>query len=213
MKKISNKGFVLAETIVVAVFMVTIFSILYTNYFPIMANYEKREYYDDLDSKYVAFWLKYMLQDPSYSNNFISDVNTYGYAYFDCNQIQTDSYKNKACKRLVKEAGLSTNPYCSNGACANSAYTSVTSTNEIPLRYVAIITPYQITSFKSQLTNTGSDIYRNISDGMLDYINSLPNFVNESTNGASYRIILELYDDRESERMPLYKYSTIEVTK
>ena len=47
MKKFSNKGFVLAETIIVAVFMVTIFSALYTNYFPLMANYEKREYYLD----------------------------------------------------------------------------------------------------------------------------------------------------------------------
>ena len=66
MKKFSNKGFVLAETIIVAVFMVTIFSALYTNYFPLMANYEKREYYDDLDSKYIAFWLKYMIQDSSF---------------------------------------------------------------------------------------------------------------------------------------------------
>ena len=48
---------------------------------------------------------------------------------------------------------------------------------------------------------------------MIDYINSLPNYIHESTNGAKYSLIIELQDYREEERMPIYKYSTIEVTK
>lgn len=219
MKKISNKGFVLAETIVVAVFMVTIFSVLYSNYFPIMANYEKREYYDDLDSKYTIFWLKYMLQDSDYNFTPASnDINnpSKGFAFFDCNKINNSS-KSKSCKRLVKEAGLTTNPYCkdsSNNKCSlNSNYNSVTYTGELPLKFVAIITKYNITDLKAQLTNPSSLIYQGVSDGMIDYINSLPNYVNASNNGANYRLIIELYDDREVERTPLYKYSTIEVTR
>ena len=217
MKKISNKGFVLAETIVVAVFMVTIFSALYSNYFPIMANFEKREYYDDLDSKYTAFWLKYMMQDASYNATFKNAVSSNGYAFFDCNQI-SDSYKKKACRRLVIEAGLVNNPYCFTNSGANcntnDIYTNPLNPDNspIPLNYVAIITDHNLSAFKQKLVS-GADIYTNISDGMIDYINSLPDYVKGSPNGAKYRIIIELYDNRERERQPIYKYATIEVSK
>ena len=212
MKKISNKGFVLAETIVVAVFMVTIFSVLYSNYFPLMANYEKREYYDDLDSKYIVFWLKYMLQDSDYED-FTAAVNSTGYTFFDCNKIKNNSAKRNSCKRLVKEAGLTSNPYCNLGTCSSSNYSKTTYLNDTPLSYVAIITPYNITNFKYQFTAEDSEIYQNVSDGMIDYVNSLPNYINASANGARYRIIVELYDNREKGRNPIYKYSTIEVTR
>lgn len=226
MKKFSNKGFVLAETIVVAVFMVTIFSALYSNYFPIMANYEKREYYDDLDSKYTAFWLKYMMQDSSYSSSFKAKVDgSPGYDFFDCNNIINDSYKNKACRRLVIEAGLANNPFCKVSTAANSnrcdeenADTNKylnplkPSPGSMPLNYVAIITPYRLDLFKGNLI-PNNPLYTNISDGMIDYINSLPDYTKESSTGAKYRLIIELYDNRERERPPLYKYATIEVSK
>ena len=238
MKKISNKGFVLAETIIVAVFMVTIFSALYSNYFPIMANYEKRAYYDDLDSKYIAFWLKYMIQDPNYkldcsaknSNTTAEPVYksfdltggtcNNNYFFFDCNNINiNETTKRKACRRLVKEAGLVDNLYCktSSGQRCNTlkqyneplyAYN-----DKMPLSYVAIITPYNLSEFKKNLINQDNDLYKKISDGMIDYINSLPDYIHESNNGANYRIILELYDNRETERNALYKYATIEVTR
>lgn len=221
MKKFSNKGFVLAETIVVAVFMVTIFSALYSNYFPIMANYEKREYYDDLDSKYTAFWLKYMMQDSSYSAGFKTEVNNKGYSFFNCSQITGDSYKNKACRRLVIEAGLVDNLYCKNAAvdgtgahCGGNNYLDPLNPNpgSMPLGYVAIITPYRLDQFKQKLI-PGNPLYTNVSDGMIDYINSLPDYTKGSSNGAGYRLIIELYDNRERERAPLYKYATIEVSK
>ena len=222
MKKISNKGFVLAETIVVAVFMVTILSALYSNYFPIMANYEKREYYDDLDSKYTAFWLKYMLQDSAYKD-FRSEVNSNGYAFFDCSNIDVSS-KMKSCRRLVIEAGLVDNPYCqgsNNGMCKEDDFYQeplkpLTSGKKMPLKFVALITPYNLSSLKQKLTITSTDpsrIYEHISDGMIDYINSLPDYNNPSVNGANYRIIIELYDNREREREAMFKYATIEVNR
>lgn len=220
MKKFSNKGFVLAETIVVAVFMVTIFSALYSNYFPIMANYEKREYYDDLDSKYTAFWLKYMMQDSSYEVN-LTSITGSNYTFFDCNNVK-DSYKNKACRRLVIEAGLVDNPFCkttANTKCADenketSRYFNPLLPNNtaMDLKYVAIITPYRLDLFKGNLI-PDNPLYTNISDGMIDYINSLPDYTKESSTGAKYRLIIELYDNRERERPPLYKYATIEVSK
>ena len=50
MKKINNKGFVLAETLIVTVFVMTIFTLLYVNFFPLLGEYAKREFYDDIDS-------------------------------------------------------------------------------------------------------------------------------------------------------------------
>ena len=47
--KLNKKGFVLAETLVVAVFMATIFTIIYVNFYPLIGEYEKREVYDDVD--------------------------------------------------------------------------------------------------------------------------------------------------------------------
>ena len=224
MKKFSNKGFVLAETIVVAVFMVTIFSALYSNYFPIMGSYERREYYDDIDSKYIAFWLKYMIQDPSFkmSNLDFKGVATPevddDYAYFDCNAID-DSTKKKTCQKMIKEAGLTVNPYCrttegSDIPCsASTNYYDPNVTDPAPLTYVAIITKYKTKAFKETNLVPYSPLYMGISDDFIDYLNSIPDYTYDSTNGANYRLIIELYDNREPGRPPIYKYSTIEVTK
>ena len=58
MKKNSNKGFVLAETLVTTVFLMVIFTMIYTNFYPLIGEYEKRENYDTADGKYAAFWIK-----------------------------------------------------------------------------------------------------------------------------------------------------------
>ncbi len=69
--KINNKGFVLAETLVVTVFVMLIFTIIYANFYPILGKYQEREYFDDIDSKYDTYWLKRFFQDE----NIINDEN------------------------------------------------------------------------------------------------------------------------------------------
>lgn len=54
----SNKGFALMETLVVGVFVVTVFMFVFTNFYPLVAKYEKAEYYDDVESKYVVHYLR-----------------------------------------------------------------------------------------------------------------------------------------------------------
>ena len=58
MKKIGNNGFVLAETLIVTVFLMVLFTMVYSNFYPLIGEYEKREDYDDIDSKYAVFWIK-----------------------------------------------------------------------------------------------------------------------------------------------------------
>ena len=52
MKKINSKGFALAETLIVTVFLMVIFTMIYANFVPLVGEYEKREYYDDVNGKY-----------------------------------------------------------------------------------------------------------------------------------------------------------------
>lgn len=65
MEKNSTSGFVLAETLVVTVFLMTIFTMLYVNFYPLIGEYEKRETYDDVDGKYAAYLIKRFIEDES----------------------------------------------------------------------------------------------------------------------------------------------------
>lgn len=105
MKKNNNKGFVLAETLVVTVFLMTIFGVIYANFLPLVGEYEKREYYDDVDGKYSVFWLKRMIEDSSYHINAKAQKNLKykGYARFECSDVDTQDEKRNECISLVKE--------------------------------------------------------------------------------------------------------------
>lgn len=103
MIKLNNKGFALAEALVTAVFVMVIFSIIYTNYTPIMAEYERRETYDDIDGKYAAYWMKKMIEGRT--NDTIVTFPSYKKINFTnpetaCNS-QFPSYK-ETCVELVK---------------------------------------------------------------------------------------------------------------
>ncbi len=63
MKKFDNKGFALVETLVVSVFVVSLFLIIFNNFYPLMSEYEKREAYDDIDGVYAAYWVKRLVED------------------------------------------------------------------------------------------------------------------------------------------------------
>lgn len=90
----------LVETLIVAVFLVTIFSILYVNFYPLMGEYEIRENYDDLDSKYAIYWFKRMAQDSYYNLN-TSAINTNKYIEFNCDNF-TDENKKNLCKETMR---------------------------------------------------------------------------------------------------------------
>jgi len=117
MKKINNKGFILAETLVVCVFLMLMFTMIYTNYFPIIGEYEKREVYDDVDGKYVAYWVKKLVESDQYRlefNNSVADesliqssirrvnsMNTNGYMRFECKDVLNTEGQRDICKNLL----------------------------------------------------------------------------------------------------------------
>lgn len=113
MKKINNKGFVLAETLIVSVFVLAIFAMLYTYYYPIIGLYEERETYDDVDGKFVAYWIKQLIENDSYDFSGISikdntkTMDNYGYIRFECRDVNEKDNRREICKNLVKSLEIS----------------------------------------------------------------------------------------------------------
>ena len=105
MKKIDNKGFVLAETLVVTVFLMVLFAMIYSNFLPLVGEFEKRETYDDIDSKYAIYWLKSMAESAVYDitgdANREKNMNEYGFVRFNCNDL-TETDSQAVCKNLMK---------------------------------------------------------------------------------------------------------------
>ena len=199
MKKLNNKGFVLAETLVVATFVMGIFAIFYNNFYPLMSEYEKRETYDDIDSKYSVFWIKRLIQLNSYNaTNMINNVNSNGFYRFTCNDI-VDADRKKTCDDLLEKL-------------------EVSKTGGV---YNIYITKYNLTTFKNKIRNNNA-----FSSSLQDYVLYLPDYKKESLNFANYRIIAEferiastsvMMDDavvEDAEKVKkYYSYSTIEVKK
>jgi len=193
MKKLNSGGFVLAETLVVTVFIMTIFTILYNNFFPLIGEYEKREHYDDVDSKYKVYWLKNFIQHPGY--NFTSSRTKIKNNGFDEFSTGTTSDNAGFCDKFG--AGTDQKAICVN-------FWKKAEINKV------FITNYNITSFKAS---------RGDEDGFTDYINYLPNYKNPSLNAARYRVIaefkmkIESNDTSNTQEDYYFAYSTIEVIK
>lgn len=199
MKKLNNKGFVLAETLVVATFVMGIFAIFYNNFYPLMSEYEKRETYDDIDSKYSVFWIKRLIQLNSYNaTNMINNINSNGFYRFTCNDIM-DADRKKICDALLEKLEVSK---------AGGVYN-------------IYITKYNLTTFKNKVRNNNA-----FSSSLQDYVLYLPDYKRESLNFANYRIIAEferiastsvMMDDAvvaDAEKVKkYYSYATIEVKK
>ena len=131
MKKLSNKGFVLAETLIVTIFVLTIFTMIYTNYYPIIGVYEERETYDDVEGKYTAYWIKKLIENESYNIGKIDEtlseeeykrnthnklmMDNYGYIRFECRDMPTDNNKRSLFINLLKDLEISNCDIYGNG--------------------------------------------------------------------------------------------------
>ena len=188
MKKLNSKGFVMTETLVVAVFIMGIFGIMYNNYYPLIGEYERREVFDDVDSKYGAFWIKRFIQHSSYDLSAAqkNTINSNGYVLFSCNNINND-YRKTMCNKLLKELEV----------------------KDYNLQPKVYITKYNLESFKNYVEADTN--YATFSGGFSDYVNFLPNYRVPSLNDAAYRVLIEF--DRNKNGLNYTTYATIEVKK
>jgi len=103
MKKINSNGFALAETLIVTVFLMVIFTMIFQNFIPLVGEYEKRETYDDVDGKYATYWIKKMVEDPDYQlgEKGENSLKNNWYARFECSNFTGDVEKKYTCINLV----------------------------------------------------------------------------------------------------------------
>jgi hypothetical protein len=221
MKKLNNKGFALVETMVVSVFIMAIFTIIYTNFYPLVGEYEKRENYDDIDSKYGAYWVKRMIQSQYYTDDNINKISPTGglvYTRFDCDKINitgagsaTTAASRKMCEKLLDAYGV---------------VTTHTKDKVSPI-VNAYITGYGIGSGNStgdtinkvdfKAAVAGDTTNKVFSTSFQDYVITLPNYVKASLNSinaqkVNYRVFVEF--SHYSATDGVYNtYANIEVVK
>ena len=228
--KLNNKGFVLVETLIVAVAVAAIFSLVFKHFYPLMGEYERREDYDDIDSKYGTYWVKRLIQIDFYNfETNRNEITTNGYSLFSCDYI-SDPVKKNMCNQLLVDLEVSCDDITSSNKIEKCDGT------RLPHIY---ITPYQLRNAPESLVNHTSvpdgnvkdviidDNTQAFSDGLKDYLLYLPDYSKvQSLNGANYRIIIEYYRHRfdneddpadatsyEIDDFDFYTYSTIEVIK
>jgi len=234
MKKLDNKGFVLAETLVVAVFLVAVFSIIYNNMYPLIGEYERREVYDDLDSKYAVYWLKSMVQDKDYNITKNVQGNNNILVNFDYSLAENEEFKfDRSNDKTIRAAANASadhgmhdtvvrfdcNSFVGSGAAQKKKMCEetlkrlevsfadldgVAATSE-PEVY---ITAFRLDDFKAHVANYeeyfSSDFY--------EYLLYLPDFTKvRSTNLATARIIAKFHKTKDGN--DYYTYSQIEVKK
>lgn len=68
-----------------------IFSVIYINFYPLAGEYERREFYDDVDSKYNTYWIKTFIQGSSYdfykSGGPADTISSNKYVVFKCDDL------------------------------------------------------------------------------------------------------------------------------
>ena len=229
----NNKGFVLVETLVVTVFVVTVFTMLFVQYTPALSEFERREYSDDADSKYDIYWVKKMVQSQDYisdskwndiknslysttGNSFVELTNVYFTDYPNCtvgtNKCIIDKVKESFDieKIYVTKYSLSGN---------NLHYKKINNRNVNPGGF-----------FKDKLLQgTHGKIGSTTFDpGLVEYVEHLPDYINMSMNYAEFRLIAQfkrLIDPNlatdgvgsgminRSDDNTYYTYATIEVIR
>lgn len=93
MKRINNKGVILLETLLVSVFILSIFIFVYRNSIPMMGLYKKLETFDDIDSVYAANTIKNLIVAELSDDKIENSLN--GKTYVDVSSCDTINFDEK----------------------------------------------------------------------------------------------------------------------
>ncbi len=95
-KTVNKKGFMLVETLIVGVFIMGIFSLLYTNFFPLIGEYERYKNYDTVESTYLVHWAR-MIALKGLSDDNYNTVKNVGYLDISNCDLYTNSDGISSC--------------------------------------------------------------------------------------------------------------------
>lgn len=217
MKKFNNRGFALVETLIVSVFVVSLFLIVFSNFYPLMAEYEKRESYDDIDSVYAAYWIKKLVEDKTdvldarytfKKDEVLNRILTSDDLchYFDVNGETDPQEWQKKCYALFKFYDIkyvyltdyNIKDFKQNVFSALKTYSDHSYvTNDEENNAIKILPKYSMTdSNDKSIDIAGHNISILNTDNVLldfeDYLKYLPNYSNNKNNtyGSNFRVII-----------------------
>lgn len=169
-KLIDNSGFVIVETIIVAVFIIGICTFLFTNFIPLIGDYERISYYDDLDSKYKTHEIRKMIlreisSDNNKKNVFTDHVsNNSGYHIYSSTNFCSRFINARYCNKLLGEYFIDV--------------------KEI------VVMPFKLSNVKQEIKDDA-----NVSRALKEYIDYLPSYSKyDSTYDNYYRIVVVFND-------------------
>ena len=107
MKKNNKKGFILAEAIVVGVFVLSLFTFLFTNIIPLVGQYEALEKYDTISSVYNANLIRMMILEDEKAADILSLGSNPYKVYSKDTLCDSSTMKNvNYCKKLLSDTFL-----------------------------------------------------------------------------------------------------------
>ena len=152
----NNKGFALVETLIVAVAVAVIFSIMFMNFFPLVGEYERIEHYNSTDSLYKGYWIRRMIHEDN-------DTNLFSTTFNQCNG---------SCRIYGREWDSSDNRWKDHSICTHVEDSDYCNQllNSMGIMEI-IITRNDLTNIKTYASN-----YMHDNRPMQEFILYLPNF-------------------------------------
>lgn len=208
----NKKGFAMAELLAVSIVLLFIFSILFSNYLPLVAEYENRLSYNDVTAQYAAHYIRKMYKEAFEDTTLISgSEDTKGEQLK--NTISTGIYDNNGYVTVYSESDV-------------AIFSQVSEKDKDECRRIIeqygieeiIITNYKLKDDKDTDVNTKyvKGNYKKDSGLLYNYIEYLPNYEKSIYTGKEqddnsdqlYRIILKTKDYGYATTPILYDYNT-----
>jgi len=159
MSNISKKGFVLVETLIVTIFVVTLFLLVYKVTVPSIGEYEQLDVYDDIDSIYSANLLKKVLiryGDIDKIDADLLEAKNQNKYYLDITDCDSGYYQNPEYCKTIQNMLFKKN------------------INYQDEKFMILLTKYDITEFRNEVK---SDTYfdSGILTNFVNYIDTVGN--------------------------------------
>lgn len=178
MKKIDTHGFIMVETIIVAVFIIGICTFLFANFLPLIGEYEKVEKYDTLQSKYKVHEIRKMLLRALDNNSAVENIFT---------SIPTETgyikYSNYTTSENTIQNGL-----CDVGGIPKNYCNKLFSEYYLNVKDV-IITSFKTSKIKSTIKNEKNN------RALKEYIDYLPSYSKYSSRYDDYYRLIVIFND------------------
>lgn len=168
----------MVETIVVAVFVIGICTFLFTNFLPLIGDYEKVSNYDTMESKYKVNEIRKMILRDLDNNAEIEKIFT---------NISTETGYTRFTNYIVGEEEIIKNKLCDNLDSSNYCY-KLLGQDYLNVKDV-IITKFKLSKIKSSIKDLSGD------RALKEYIDYLPSYSKYSSRYDNYYRLIVTFND------------------